>query len=764
MKAKHLSLIACTLLLASCTNNVDQIRLSENTKNDNPVFYATIEGNDGTPTKVYADEQLNVLWNENDLISIFDLNAGNQQYRFDGNDGDNAGTFTKVFGSDSGPELDHIYAVYPYSEATSIDNEGLLTITLPSEQTYRPTSFGQCANTMVSVTDDNQLRFRNLCSYLCLKLYGDNVSVKRITLRGNCNESLAGKAAITMPLGGVPIVEMREPAVQTVTLVCNTPVALGATAETATTFWLAIPPTTFSKGISVSMADADDGLFTINSDKELTFERNRLVKLAPKKVVPSYDYSIPEAVDLGLPSGTKWASFNLGAAAPEEAGYYYAWGETEPKGNYDWPSYKWCLYINNLLKYNASNNNGVVDDKTTLDLADDAAHVILGSSWRMPTRDEALELESYCTWTWTTLEGVPGYLIVSKQNGNSIFLPAAGYKSYKSVSYSQTSGYYWTSTLDSDCNKAKEIFISSSSNGWGTSWRSWGMPIRPVYGERVEVTGIAITSPSTTIQVASFLPLSATLTPANASDQSIVWTSSDETVAIVNRNGDVQGIGFGKATIKASANGHFAKLTVRVIPTIYETPEPVDLGLPSGLLWSSFNLGAKSPTDRGLYFAWGEVAPKTAFEWGNYKWYDRNSSSFTKYTITDNLTTLEPEDDAAHVLLGDGWRMPTKEEIEELQNPAYCTWTWETNAGTSGYFIVSKQNGNSIFLATCGYIIDNNLYNPNDYGMYWTSSLYSGNEAQGVDLYFRSANNIMSSYYNRTGGLNIRPVHEPVNP
>ena len=153
-------------------------------------------------------------------------------------------------------------------------------------------------------------------------------------------------------------------------------------------------------------------------------------------------------VDLGLPSGTKWATCNVGATKPEEYGSYYAWGETEPKTNYDWSTYKWCNGdYDTLTKYCTDSNYGTVDNKTVLELADDAAHANWGGAWRMPTDAEWTELRENCTWTWTIKNGVNGYEVKSEANGNSIFLPAAGYRDNDDLNFAGNYGYYWSSSL-----------------------------------------------------------------------------------------------------------------------------------------------------------------------------------------------------------------------------------------------------------------------------------------------------------------------------
>ena len=148
-----------------------------------------------------------------------------------------------------------------------------------------------------------------------------------------------------------------------------------------------------------------------------------------------------EAVNLGL--SVKWGSCNVGASSPEDYGDYYAWGETAAKSSYSWTNYSWCNGSSTTLtKYNCNSSYGTVDNKTVLEQNDDAAHVKLGDSWRMPTDAEWTELREKCTWIWTTKNGVNGRL-VKGPNGNSIFLPAAGYWG-SAAGNAGTYGRYWS--------------------------------------------------------------------------------------------------------------------------------------------------------------------------------------------------------------------------------------------------------------------------------------------------------------------------------
>ena len=180
--------------------------------------------------------------------------------------------------------------------------------------------------------------------------------------------------------------------------------------------------------------------------------------------------------------------------------------------------------------------------------------------------------------------------------------------------------------------------------------------------------------------------------------------------------------------------------------------EYVDLGLPSGNLWATCNVGADVPEGYGDYFAWGETQPKSDYSESTYLYY--NDGVLTKYTISDGLTVLLPEDDAAAANWGGDWRMPTKEECQELFYNTTCTWT--TQNGIDGQ-LFTAPNGNSLFIPAAGYREGSNLYNENNYGSYWTSSLftdYPGNAWNyNVDWYSNS-----KSYSYRWYGYTVRPV------
>lgn len=197
--------------------------------------------------------------------------------------------------------------------------------------------------------------------------------------------------------------------------------------------------------------------------------------------------------------------------------------------------------------------------------------------------------------------------------------------------------------------------------------------------------------------------------------------------------------------------------------------EYIDLGLPSGVMWASCNLGASTPDGYGLYYAWGETTGSNAsttrnFNWSSYllcngsqysmKRYCTNSS----YGTVDNVSVLKYSDDAAHVALGDKWRMPTDEEFSELTNK--CTMTSETLNGVSGRRFTSTVNGNSIFMPLSGCFEGTSYKNAGTYGNYWTSSLFT-TSYQAYGRWFDKTGSVRRGGLDRCYGETIRPVYDP---
>ena len=464
-------------------------------------------------------------------------------------------------------------------------------------------------------------------------------------------------------------------------------------------------------------------------------------------------------VDLGLPSGIKWAVCNVGAEYPWEYGGYYAWGEIEEKEDYCWETYEWCNGSSSTMtKYCTDSNYGTVDNKTVLDPEDDVAYVCWGGDWRMPTLAEFNELRDNCTWQWTTQNGVDGNRVTGP-NGNSIFLPFAGIRGGTGLSYSGCIGYCWSSSLYGS-NSSSACSLNFGIGGYDCSYdyRYEGCTVRPVCGEWKYTVSVGtvgsgavaikdVDGTSATIEVGSTVTVVATPDEGYAfggwyvdGDETPVSTAAEYTFTVS------EDVALTARFEKAEINGH----------------EYVDLGLPSGLKWATYNVGATKPEEYGGYYAWGEIERKNDFTWSTYKWCEGDEYSMTKYCIDgsygifDGKTVLDLEDDVAHVKWGGSWRMPTAEELLELIDN--CAWMWTTLNGVNGCRLTSKINGNTIFFPAAGdFYLGTEIYNVGLHGGYWTSTIRDDLNSSAYGLIFANTAFIKRDY-SRFDGHCVRAV------
>ncbi len=288
MKRYLLLLAFAAVCFASC-NKEDQ-NVPEETalnKHEAPsIIYAKTETNTQTGTKTYWGDNLKVLWNANDRISLFNQNMYNIEYKFVGTPGTSEGIFQKVGEDQGSQQFDKVFAIYPYSEDNEVDKSGAdIFLTLPATQTYCENSFGPGANYMLAVrgaitNEDSNFEFKNVCGYLRLKLYGDDVTVKSITIEGNNNELIAGPASIsaeTLVTGSAPVVEIMTSGTSSITINCPNPVTLGTTAAEATEFNFVIPPVTFTNGFKITVRGTSGGVagkFVKSTSSNVAITRN----------------------------------------------------------------------------------------------------------------------------------------------------------------------------------------------------------------------------------------------------------------------------------------------------------------------------------------------------------------------------------------------------------------------------------------------------------------------------------------------------------
>lgn len=274
------------LLVSGCSH--EEVLRNGTSGSNSRTFTASFERNE---SRTYLEDGYLSCWNAGDCISLFEGNTLNCEYMFDGGTGENEGTFSMVNKLDgNGLELAANYAVYPYASDVKVSERGVIAATLPSEQHYAEKSFGLGDNTMVAVTDDTEdtfLSFKNVGGFLKFQLYGDDVTIKSITLIGNNGEKIAGKAAITVAYGEAPVVKMEDDATTSITLDCGEEgVKVGSSVEAATSFWMVLPSVTFEKGITIMVRDVNGGMFTQTTSKELVIERNVVKPMKAVNVEP----------------------------------------------------------------------------------------------------------------------------------------------------------------------------------------------------------------------------------------------------------------------------------------------------------------------------------------------------------------------------------------------------------------------------------------------------------------------------------------------
>lgn len=276
---KYLSILFAAALIVSCAKEI----ASEN--EDSPVFKAGFES--CLETKTYLNESLLNRWNADDRVSIFVENTYNQQYKFEGKTGANSGDFSQVGnpGFHSGAKLEANYSVYPYSENTSISEDGVVSFEFPSVQAYEPSSFGVGANAMVAVTEstsDYFLLFKNVCGYLKVSLYGE-ATIKSVSIQSDGAEAIAGEGTVTASNTDVPSVAMSASGGDMITIDCGEGIQLGTSSETATDFYFVIPPVKFSQGITITATDVDGKVFEKSTKASFSILRNKIQNLPAVK-------------------------------------------------------------------------------------------------------------------------------------------------------------------------------------------------------------------------------------------------------------------------------------------------------------------------------------------------------------------------------------------------------------------------------------------------------------------------------------------------
>ena len=815
---KHIFLsFALIALFFSCTRQEleDDPILSVS---DYPVFYASFESSDEPATRTYADPLHRIRWHEGDRVSIFNGNTTNLEYMFEGETGDSTGVF-RIVGEGNRSSVrtrstSYKYAVYPYDEACALSEDGTLTVTFPAEQSYADNSFGPWDNTMISISEDDTLFFRNAGGYLILKLYGDTTQVTSITLKGNKDEPICGKGYVTVSPDGIPSTRMSEEGSPKLTLLCEEPVPLNASAQKYKEFWFVVPPVTFTEGFTIVIEDSEGRRMTKSTDREVTVKRNERFRMTPLNVpalpatqfvkfedpnfkaycVANFDTNWDGGIDLEealevtyiyLPK-TPIVSSLVGVEFFANLARLFCQSQQLSDLDVSRNLNLLLLYCekNQLTSLDVSHNSSLQylicsgNQLTDLDVShnphlkqlqcanNQLTHLDVSNNpllqWFICSGNPLLDLDvshnPELTQLWcsnnqlTTLDLNQNNKLQDLDCGNNqlVNLDVSRMTDLNQLncSYNQLTSLDVSHISDLGCSHNQ---LTSLDLGRHTACRFLNCSDNPLTA--LDISG------------------SICLFDLNC-DHTLLTSLDFRNCTVVNFSGRKE-------------KGNDSELTIYIRWPFYEDyydcyyyhrvyqgvdevmlsdtdfpedMEAIDLGL--SVNWCNCNLRATCPEQDGAFYAWGEVVPLGDFDpynenipingrygyryknsccWDTYKWCDWGSEGpdgrplVTKYCydplygldgFTDDSLTLEEEDDVAAAAMGDGWRIPTAEEWDELRRN--CMWESVEINGTPGVRATSVIPGytdRSIFFPLVG-CIDHDLIRL-EWGSnyYWSSSM-----------------------------------------
>lgn len=413
-----------------------------------------------------------------------------------------------------------------------------------------------------------------------------------------------------------------------------------------------------------------------------------------------------EYVDLGLPSGTLWATCNVGATKPEDPGLRFAWGETSSKDNFTLNNYAFWNGSSTSISengYGATKYNST-DGLQELALSDDAAYMNWGNSWITPSKEECDELRTKCTWTQGTLNDVDVW-IATGPNGKSIYFALAPYSGSNPNVHAM-----WNRTLHNDKGLVYKYYFSSFDGHYYTSTKRYeGNYIRPVVRKQDPFNGHEYVD----------------LGIKDEQGRTIYWATCNVGANSPEEYGDYFAWG---ETIPYYTEGH----------------------------------SQDSPCK-----SWRSIDGRTitGYDWASYKYCNGEYNKLTKYCsdassghngYLDNNLVLAPEDDAATVNWGGNWHTPTMPELETLRT--MCTWSWTAHNGVEGCEVVGP-NGKSIFLPASGSRFSYLLQADGTRGYYWSSSLSTNDDSShAFCLCFNTSTDLIWGRNGRNEGRSVRPV------
>jgi uncharacterized protein (TIGR02145 family) len=737
------------------------------TMDQTDIVYATIEDPADTRTSLDGEK---VLWSSGDQIVVFKGETLRRKYVVSS---ETAGTNEGSFVRDNGYEhigaseaISHNVAFYPFAEITCKaegHNYKLDNLILPSVQTYAPASFGPNSFPMMAVstdTEDADFRFKNLCGALKLQLQGEG-AITSITIKGNCDETLAGSASVTMSRGEEPFISLASDGAKEVTLDCGEGVSLNA--DTPTSFLISLPPTVFNNGFIVTVSDSQGGSMEYSTTKQNSIFRSAILRMPVKEYIAERqpqegdyidEYGINHGQGIEI-DGVVWAPVNCGYHETDfKYGKLYQWGRKYGQG---YAGYMFDIDGNNSGTYSDSSVPETLSGPVSLSIGQSKANenkFYRNSSdpfdwctlrydnfwnsgteenpvktiydpcpegWRVPTSKELENLiDNYSTWT-TDANGRLGYWFCGSTPYSSsvpqIFLPAAGGLSggfYDGAVHRGLKGYYWSSRPHEYNGYAYNIiFRNDKILGIYEDGRAGGQPIRCVQDDTEDVP----VGP----QPGDYVDEYGISHGQGVKIGNTIW-------APVNCGYHATDFKYGKLYQWGRKYGHGYDSEDASVPAIVSGP----IYYLSGANANGFYISSSDDRD-WLYYQEDEL------------WNSGTESSPVK-------TKYDP--------CPYGWRVPTSAELDELRNH-YSSWTVENDrygrwfSGLESYSSSVPQ----VFFPAAGLrsCYEGDAAGRGDYGYYWSSYPTIDDASY---LYFSSRDIRMEWYGARAHGFSVRCVQE----
>lgn len=785
-------------------------------------YYASVE-TFGTDTRTALGEGHSVVWSSEDRIAIFEGSGTGQAYQvLDAYVGKSSGEFAEVEGlvaEGTGADIEGTIAVYPFYEdltVTSGDDETYVIegITFPSEQKYIADSFSDEAFPMTAICENGSrsLPFKNIGGVLKLSLTG-SYSVSQITLTGNSGEPLSGSATVTLGPDGIPSVKMSDDASTSVSLVCDPAVQLDP--NTATDFYISIPPTEFEGGFTVTITDGEENTKTKIAENHNKVSRSSILKMPDLNIDDIESYAVFTQIDQESLKESIWESGMINengdyillkndldnricVAGNENTGpeLYFVLDENNDVIEFLYEDlYCTIEYDDNNMYVNVvtetENQHHIFDFKRNTSNVYNATTSNTLDSKSSETEEEynATLDAGKALWNISTIGGAVN-LIVDSFKGKDIsrdldvyaLCVLAGTKS-NIAGYALSAIYEMYKTVE-EFHKIDEeryfgncsVSISSAIQETDGSW-TLVIDIRNIPDADMIMPG--------GIKVGAVIGKNKNKVrhPQNHSSEAFnpqannCWIIAEKDVDNNHPNSTVtmtiesyhieedeiyyvrpyliQFITNGFSIIESSKQIRYGEFI-----TIPHNEKWVDLGL--SVLWAAYNVGASSPEEYGGYYAWGETSTKSDYTWENYKYSEKyyygdgpNYWDWVGKFIGNEISGTSY--DVAHVQWGGGARMPTLAEVQELVDN--CTFTGGSYNGVRGNY-VTGPNGNIIFLPFAGFASYGVLYDEGNCG-YFLSGTYNyddeGNSAFSLCCYEDHG------YWNggdRSCGQSVRPVTE----